>query len=698
MPDPKGGRPKTGAAHPGAAPGDNPGGRAKPAAPGAATPSDQAIEALLLEQREYPPPPEFTKQAQVRDQTLYDQAAKDPESFWAGIASELDWFVRWEKTLEWNAPDAKWFVGGKLNVSYNCIDRHLKGPRRNKAAIIWVGEPGDRRTLTYWDLHREVCKFANGLKQLGVKKGDRVAIYMPMIPELPIAMLACARIGAVHSVVFGGFSAEALRDRIQDAEAKVLVTADGGYRRGQIVPLKRDADDAVNGCPSIEHVVVFKRGDFQVHMKEGRDHWWHRLVDGISDQCWPEPIDSEDLLFTLYTSGTTGKPKGIVHTTGGYLTGVYATTKWVFDLKEDDVYWCTADCGWVTGHSYITYGPLANGASVVIYEGSPDWPEKDRFWEIIEQLGVTILYTAPTAIRAFMKWGTEWPKKHRLTSLRLLGSVGEPINPEAWIWYQQHIGGGNCPVVDTWWQTETGAILISPLPGVTVARPGSAAKPLPGIVADVVNEKGESVGVGGGYLVLKKPWPSMLRGIWGDHDRYVQQYWSRFPGVYFTGDGAKRDADGYLWLLGRVDDVMNVAGHRLSTMEIESALVDHPAVAEAAVVGRPHDLKGTAIAAFVTIKDGHPGSLGVGTRGGSAMGYGAELMDELKEHVVTKIGKIARPDEILFTADLPKTRSGKIMRRLLRDIAEGKAVGDTTTLADPAVIERLKAKYEEQEG
>ena len=665
MPDPKGGKPKA--------------------------PPEEAIAALLDEQREYPPAPDFTKQANVRDNTFYEQAAKDPESFWAGIASELDWFVRWEKVLEWNVPDAKWFVGGKINVSYNCIDRHLKGPRKNKAAIIWVGEPGDRRTLTYWDLYREVCKFANGLKKLGVKKGDRVAIYMPMIPELPIAMLACARIGAVHSVVFGGFSAEALRGRINDAEAKVLVTADGGYRRGQIVPLKRDADEALAECPTIGHVVVFQRGQFQVHMKEGRDHWWHRLVDGISDQCWPEPLDSEDLLFTLYTSGTTGKPKGIVHTTGGYLTGVYASTKWVFDLKEDDVFWCTADCGWVTGHSYITYGPLANGASVVIYEGSPDWPEKDRFWEIIEQLGVTVFYTAPTAIRAFMKWGVDWPKRHRLTSLRLLGSVGEPINPEAWIWYQQNIGGGNCPVVDTWWQTETGAILISPLPGVTTTRPGSATKPLPGVDADVVNEKGESVGVGGGYLVLKKPWPSMLRGIWGDPERYQQNYWSRFPGMYFTGDGAKRDADGYLWLLGRVDDVMNVAGHRISTMEVESALVDHPAVAEAAVVGRAHDLKGTAIAAFVTIKDGHGVNKDIGT-------FGPALMDELKEHVVTKIGKIARPDEILFTADLPKTRSGKIMRRLLRDIAEGKAVGDTTTLADPAVIQRLKAKYEEQEG
>ena len=654
------------------------------------------IAALLDENRTYPPAPAFATQANVPDESIYAEAERDPEGFWAKIASELDWFTKWDRILEWKSPDAKWFVGGKLNVSYNCIDRHLRGARKNKAAIVWVGEPGDRRTLTYWDLHREVCRFANGLKKLGVVKGDRVAIYMPMVPELPVAMLACARIGAVHSVVFGGFSAEALRDRINDAQAKVLITADGGYRRGQIVPLKRDADEAVQGAPSIQHVVVFKRGEFQVHMKEGRDHWWHRLVDGISDQCWAEPMDSEDMLYTLYTSGTTGKPKGIVHTTGGYLTGVYATSKWVFDLKEDDVFWCTADCGWVTGHSYVVYGPLANGATVVIYEGSPDWPEKDRFWQVIEELGVTIFYTAPTAIRAFMKWGVEWPQKRRLTSLRLLGSVGEPINPEAWIWYQQHIGGGICPVVDTWWQTETGMILISPLPGVTTTRPGSATRPLPGVIAEIVDEKGAAVPVGGGYLILKKPWPAMLRGIYGDPARYKEQYWSRFPGVYFTGDGAKRDKDGYFWLLGRVDDVMNVAGHRISTMEVESALVDHPAVAEAAVVGRAHELKGTAIVAFVTIKDGHGGHAGAAAVGGE--GHGPALMDELKEHVVIKIGKIARPDEILFTADLPKTRSGKIMRRLLRDIAEGKAVGDTTTLADPNVIARLKTKYEEQEG
>ena len=647
-------------------------------------PAAGAIDALLEEKRIYPPPKEFSDRAVLHDDAIYKQAAADPEAFWAKVAGELDWFVAWSKVLEWKAPDAKWFLGGKLNASYNCLDRHIRGARRNKAALIWVGEPGDRRTLTYWDLYRETNKFANALKKLGVAKGDRVAIYMPMIPELAIAMLACSRIGAVHSVVFGGFSAEALRDRINDAQAKVLITADGGWRRGQIVPLKHDADEALKGTPSIQHVVVVKRGDFPVHMTEGRDHWWHRVMDDVPDHCWPEPMDAEDMLYTLYTSGTTGKPKGIVHTTGGYLTGAYATTKWVFDLKEEDVYWCTADIGWVTGHSYVVYGPLANGATVVMYEGSPDWPDKDRFWQIVEELGVTIFYTAPTAIRAFMKWGTAWPKKRTLTSLRLLGSVGEPINPEAWVWYHEVIGGGNCPIVDTWWQTETGMILISPLPGITSLKPGSATKPLPGIVADVVNEKGETVTVGGGYLVLKKPWPSMLRGIYGDPERYREQYWSRFPGVYFTGDGAKRDEDGYLWLLGRVDDVMNVAGHRISTMEVESALVDHQAVAEAAVVGRQHELKGTAICAFVTLKEG-------GTTA-------ANMVDELKEHVVKKIGKLARPEEIIFTADLPKTRSGKIMRRLLRDIADGKAVGDTTTLADPNVIARLKTKYEEQEG
>jgi acetyl-CoA synthetase len=655
-----------------------------PGSPPTTSSTGHAIAALLDENRTYPPAPDFQQAAHVRDDSLYEQAEADLEGFWAARAAELDWFVRWHKTLDWNVPDAKWFVGGKLNVAYNCVDRHLRGARRNKAAFVWVGEPGDRRTLTYWDLYREVNRFANGLKKLGVQKGDRVAIYMPMVPELPIAMLACARIGAIHSVVFGGFSAEALRDRINDARAKILVTADGGYRRGAILPLKHDADEAIQGCPSIEHVIVFKRGDFKIHMKEGRDHWWHRLVDGLSDDCWPEPMDSEDLLFTLYTSGTTGKPKGIVHTTGGYLTGTHTTMKWVFDLKDEDVFWCTADCGWITGHSYVVYGPLANGATVVLYEGSPDWPDKDRFWQIIEELGVTIFYTAPTAIRAFMKWGSEWPAKHRLTSLRLLGSVGEPINPEAWVWYHKHVGGEICPIVDTWWQTETGMILISPLPGVTTTRPGSATRPLPGIVADIVNEQGESVKEGGGYLILRKPWPAMLRGIYGDPERFRQNYWTRFPGVYFTGDGAKRDKDGYFWLLGRVDDVMNVAGHRLSTMEVESALVDHPSVAEAAVVGRAHEIKGTAIVAFVTIREGQDG--------------GPAAIDDLKDHVVKKIGKIARPDEIILTADLPKTRSGKIMRRLLRDIADGKAVGDITTLSDPGVIARLKGMYEEKEA
>jgi len=654
-----------------------------PATGDVSKPAGSTIDALLDEARLYPPAPDFTKQANVRDASIYTQADADPEAFWEKCAAELDWFVRWNRVLEWTVPDAKWFVGGKLNASYNCLDRHVRGARRNKAALVWVGEPGDRRTLTYWDLYREVNKFANALRKLGVARGDRVAIYMPMVPEAAVAMLACARIGAVHSVVFGGFSAEALRDRINDATAKVLVTADGGYRRGQILSLKHDADEALQGTPSIESVVVFRRGVGQVHMKDGRDHWWHELMDGVADHCWPEPMDSEDLLYTLYTSGTTGKPKGIVHTTGGYMVGTYATAKWVFDLKETDVFWCTADIGWVTGHSYVVYGPLANGATVVMYEGSPDWPDKDRFWQIVQELGVTIFYTAPTAIRAFMKWGAEWPAKHRLTSLRLLGSVGEPINPEAWIWYHKHIGGENCPVVDTWWQTETGQILISPLPGLTVTRPGSATRPLPGISADIVDEKGESVPEGGGYLILKRPWPGMLRGIYGDPERYRQQYWSRFPGFYFTGDGAKRDKDGYFWLLGRVDDVMNVAGHRISTMEVESALVDHPSVAEAAVVGRTHELKGTAIVAFVTVKEGRAGD--------------GALLEELKEHVVKKIGKIARPDEVLFTADLPKTRSGKIMRRLLRDIADGKAVGDTTTLADPGVIARLKVKYEEQE-
>jgi acetyl-CoA synthetase len=647
----------------------------------------QEISALLNEQRVFPPTAEWRANALVNDPAIYAEAERDPEAFWARFAEELDWSQRWTAVLDWKPPHARWFVDGKLNASANCLDRHLRSARRNKAAIIWEGEPGDRRTLTYFDLYRQVCQFANVLKSHGVKKGDRVTMYLPLVPELAIAMLACARIGAVHSVIFGGFSAEALRDRINDAEATVLVTADGGYRRGQIVRLKHTADEALKHTPSIEHVVVLQRQpheQFPVHMQAGRDRWYHELMQDASFDCAPEPMDAEDMLYILYTSGTTGKPKGIVHTTAGYLVGTYATTKWVFDLRDEDVYWCTADIGWVTGHSYVVYGPLQNGATVLMYEGAPDWPEKDRFWSLIERYGVTVFYTAPTAIRAFMKWGTEWPNNRNLESLRLLGSVGEPINPEAWVWYHEHIGRGRCPIVDTWWQTETGQILISPLPGITALKPGSATKPFPGIIAEVRTNAGDRVKEGGGLLALTRPWPAMLRGIYGDPDRYVTQYWTRWnDGVYFTGDGARVDADGYYWLLGRVDDVLNVAGHRIGTMEVESALVDHPRVAEAAVVGRPHEIKGQAVAAFVTLKEG--------TRQSN------ELAEELKSHVVKKIGAIARPDQILFAADLPKTRSGKIMRRLLRDIAEGKALGDTTTLADPAVVARLKDEYENVE-
>jgi acetyl-CoA synthetase len=644
------------------------------------------IDALLQENRHFDPPAEFAAAAHVNDASIYEAAEKDPESFWAKFASELEWSRPWTKVLDWKPPHAKWFVGGKLNASVNCLDRHVRGWRRNKAAIIWEGEPGDRRTLTYWELYREVCQFANVLRSLGIRKGDRIAIYLPLIPELAIAMLACARLGAVHSVVFGGFSAEALRDRINDQHARLLITADGGYRRGNVVQLKRVADEALEHAPSIEKVVVVQRrvSAFSVEFKDGRDLWYHELMRHAPLDSDAEPMDAEDMLYILYTSGTTGKPKGIVHTTGGYLTGCYATTKWVFDLKEDDVYWCTADIGWVTGHSYVVYGPLANGATVVMYEGAPDFPHKDRFWEIVERHGVTIFYTAPTAIRAFMRWGPEWPARHDLSTLRLLGSVGEPINPEAWMWYHLYIGGERCPVVDTWWQTETGHILITPLPGVTRTKPGSATHPFPGIKAEIRRDDGTSVDVGGGFLALTKPWPGMLRGIYGDTDRYVTQYWNRWGrDVYFTGDGAKRDEDGYLWLLGRVDDVLNVAGHRIGTMEVESALVDHSKVAEAAVVGRSHDIKGQAVAAFVTLKEGVTGS--------------NELADELRQHVARKIGAIAKPDDVIFSADLPKTRSGKIMRRLLRDIAEGKTLGDTTTLADPAVVQMLKAKYEDQE-
>jgi len=648
------------------------------------------IDDLLRENRTFPPPTEFRSRAVVRDETIYAEAERDPEAFWAKFAGELEWSRPWDRVLDWQPPHAKWFVGGTLNASVNCIDRHLRGPRRNKAALIWEGEPGDRRTLTYGDLHREVSTFANVLKSLGVQKGDRVAIYLPLIPELAISMLACARIGAIHSVVFGGFSAESLRDRINDSKCRLLITADGGHRRGQVVALKKIADEAVSDTPSIEHVVVVQRGggaSIAVTMHPERDLWYHELMKDAPSKCAAEPMDAEDMLYILYTSGTTGKPKGIVHTTGGYLVGTYATTKLVFDLREEDVFWCTADIGWVTGHSYVVYGPLANGATVLMYEGAPDWPQKDRFWSLIERHGVNVFYTAPTAIRAFMRWGTEFPQKHDLTSLRLIGSVGEPINPEAWIWYYRFIGGERCPVVDTWWQTETGAIMITPLPGVTTLKPGSATKPFPGISAEIRTDSGEKVEVGGGLLALTRPWPSMLRGIYGDPDRYVRQYWNKWgSGVYVTGDGAKRDADGYYWLLGRVDDVINVAGHRLGTMEVESALVDHPAVAEAAVVGRAHEIKGQAIAAFVTLKEGANARLG-----------SKELIDDLKEHVVKKIGAIARPDDIIFTADLPKTRSGKIMRRLLRDIAEGKTLGDTTTLADPAVVARLKVMYDEED-
>jgi acetyl-CoA synthetase len=649
-------------------------------------PSRPEIDALLREDRRFEPPAAWRDGAVVTDPSVYERAASDPEAFWAGFAAELEWMRPWDTVLDWNPPYAKWFVGGRLNASVNCVDRHVRTARRNKAALIWEGEPGDRRTLTYFDLYRAVCAFANVLKSLGITRGDRVALYLPLVPELAIAMLACARIGAVHSVVFGGFSAEALGDRINDAQAVALVTADGGYRRGQIVPLKRTADEALEGTPSIRHVVVVRRDAAApaCAMREGRDHWYHDLMAGADHRCEPEAMDAEDMLYILYTSGTTGKPKGIVHTTGGYLVGTYATTKWVFDLREDDVYWCTADIGWVTGHSYLVYGPLANGATAVMYEGAPDWPEKDRFWRIIERYGVTIFYTAPTAIRAFMRWGADWPAGRDLSSLRLLGSVGEPINPEAWVWYHATIGGSRCPIVDTWWQTETGMIMITPLAGLTALKPGSATTPFPGVAAEIRNQLGDRVEVGGGLLALTRPWPAMLRGIYGDPDRFRQQYWSRWSdGAYFTGDGAKRDEEGYFWLLGRVDDVLNVAGHRIGTMEVESALVDHPAVAEAAVVGKPHEIKGHSVAAFVTVREGVTPS--------------PTLAEELKAHVVRKIGAIARPDDILFAGDLPKTRSGKIMRRLLRDIAEGKMLGDTTTLADPAVVARLKTEYEERE-
>ncbi len=643
------------------------------------TPRGEPIEALLKEGRRFPPPKEFTKKARVKTARIYQEAKRDPVRFWERQAKDLRWIKPWKKALEWKPPFAKWFIGGKLNASVNCLDRHLEGPRRTKAAIIWEGEPGDSRTLTYWDLYREVNRFAAALRQAGVKKGDIVTIYMPVIPEVVIAVLACARLGAPHSIVFAGFSPESLRDRINDARSRFLITSDGGYRRGGIVPLKRNVDEALKECPSVTTVIVARRTGQDVAMQQGRDVWWQDFIREAPAHCSPEPMDSEDMLYLLYTSGSTGKPKGIVHTTGGYLTGVAATTKLIFDLREEDTFWCTADVGWVTGHSYIIYGPLANGASVVMYEGTPDYPDKDRFWRIIEKFGVTILYTAPTAIRTFVRWGEQYPKRCDLSSLRLLGSVGEPINPEAWVWYWKVIGGGRCPVVDTWWQTETGQILITPLPGITVCKPGSATLPFPGIEPEVVNDQGQPAQAG--YLVLKKPWPAMLRGIYGDLERYKEMYWSQIPGVYFTGDGAKRDKDGYFWLLGRIDDVMNISGHRVSTMEVESALVEHPTVAEAAVIGKSHEIKGQAIAAFVTLKEGHQMS--------------AALQDDIKAHVAKKIGALARPDDVIYAAELPKTRSGKIMRRLLRDIAEGRALGETSTLADPNVIAVLKKSYEE---
>jgi acetyl-CoA synthetase len=644
------------------------------------------IESVLKEDRVFEPSKDFSAKAHIKNsqdyETLYKQALDDPEGFWASMAKELDWFKPWEKVLEWNPPFAKWFVGGRTNIAHNCLDRHLTTARKNKAAIIWEGEPGDERILTYQALHREVCKFANVLKQIGVNTGDRVAIYMPMVPELPIAMLACARIGATHSVVFGGFSAEALRDRINDAQAKVVVTADGGYRRGGEIPLKKAVDDAIQQTPSIEHVIVYRRTGSQVHMEPGRDHWWHELMANASEECPAEALDAEHPLYILYTSGTTGRPKGIVHTTGGYMLGTYLTAKYVFDLKEEDTYWCTADIGWVTGHSYIVYGPLANGATSLMYEGAPNWPEWDRFWRIVDKYQVNVFYTAPTAIRAFIRAGEQWPRKHKLTSLRLLGTVGEPINPEAWMWYHRVIGKERCPIVDTWWQTETGMIMITPLPGATPTKPGSATRPFPGIVADVVSRDGQSVpATAGGYLVITRPWPAMLRTIYGDPERYTQQYWSEIPGVYFTGDGARRDDNGYFWIMGRVDDVVNVSGHRLGTMEVESALVSHPLVAEAAVVGRPDEIKGQAIAAFVTLEAGRTAS--------------DDLKQELRQHVTKEIGAFARPDDIRFTDALPKTRSGKIMRRLLREIASGDEVrGDVTTLEDLSILAKLREEEE----
>ena len=645
------------------------------------------IESLQHEKRVFQPPAEFAAKAHVKSweelEALCAEASADPEKFWARFAAgELHWFKEWETVLKWEPPHAEWFVGGKINISYNCLDRHLVTWRRNKAALIWEGEPGETRTLTYQQLHTEVCRFANLLKKLGVEKGDRVALYMPLIPELAISMLACARIGATHSVVFGGFSSTALIDRINDAQCKLVVTADGGWRRGKEVKLKPAVDEALKLTPSVESCIVVRRTASAIHMEPGRDHWWHELMTTVDANCDAAELDSEQPLFILYTSGTTGKPKGILHTTAGYLLQAHLTSKWIFDVKDEDIYWCTADIGWVTGHSYVVYGPLSNGATVLMYEGAPNWPEPDRFWDIIERHRVNTLYTAPTAIRAFIKWGEQWPLKHDLSSLRLLGTVGEPINPEAWMWYHRVIGKERCPIVDTWWQTETGAIMITPLPGATPTKPGSGTKPFPGIDADVMTREGKPVGANeGGYLVITKPWPAMLRTIYGDDQRFREQYWSQIEGVYFAGDGARRDEDGYFWIMGRIDDVINVAGHRLGTAEIESALVSHEAVAEAAVVARPDDLKGSAVIAFVTLEGGRTPT--------------DSLKEELRQHVTKEIGALARPDEIRFADALPKTRSGKIMRRLLREIAtSGSVAGDTTTLEDFSVLEKLRPEEE----
>jgi acetyl-CoA synthetase len=644
--------------------------------------AENNIESHLIENRVFEPGKGFAKRARIGSlkqyRKMYRESLRRPEKFWAREAAELVWNKPWKKVLKWKAPFAKWFVCGKLNVSENCLDRHLAGPNRNKAAILWEGEPGDKRALTYQQLHRDVCRFANVLKRNKIRKGDRVIIYMPTIPEAAIAMLACARIGAVHSVVFGGFSADSIRDRIADSGATALITADGSYRRGAIVPLKKNVDDALRGGTSVKRVIVFRRAGNDVHIEEGRDVWWHRELEYVDAHCPPVPLDSEHPLYILYTSGSTGKPKGILHTTGGYLVQIYSTMKYVFDVSEEDVYWCTADIGWVTGHSYVVYGPLTNGATTLMYEGAPNWPEPDRFWKIIEEYGVNVLYTAPTAIRAFIRWGDQWLKKHNLSSLRLLGSVGEPINPEAWMWYKDKVGGGRCPIVDTWWQTETGAIMITALPGAIPTKPGSATLPFFGVDAAIVDEKGKEVGPNvGGKLILRKPWPSMLRTIYGDKARYKKQYWSEFKGSYLTGDGARRDQDGYFWIVGRIDDVLNVAGHRLGTSEIESALVSHASVAEAAVVGRPDELKGQGVVAFVTLKGG--------------IALSDSLKKELREHVGIQIGAIAKPDEIRFADALPKTRSGKIMRRLLKEVASGKSVtGDTTTLEDLSVLAKLR--------